>query len=135
MIEFDKVSKRYPCGHEALDRVSFRIERDDMVFLTGHSGAGKSTLLKLIMLMEQPSSGQVVVDVVHGHETGPVAELADASRMVRALLAGADDADADDDELTLDSRPIVERQSRDSASALETFDRSAAEDPHAPALV
>lgn len=62
MIEFDKVSKRYPCGHEALDRVSFRIERDDMVFLTGHSGAGKSTLLKLIMLMEQPSSGQVLVD-------------------------------------------------------------------------
>ncbi len=33
-----------------------------MVFLTGHSGAGKSTLLKLIMLMERPTSGDLLVD-------------------------------------------------------------------------
>lgn len=32
-----------------------------MVFLTGHSGAGKSTLMKLIMLIERPSAGQVVI--------------------------------------------------------------------------
>ena len=32
-----------------------------MAFLTGHSGAGKSTLLKLIMLMERPSNGRVLV--------------------------------------------------------------------------
>ncbi len=32
-----------------------------MVFLTGHSGAGKSTLMKLIMLMERPTQGQIVV--------------------------------------------------------------------------
>lgn len=62
MIQFDSVSKRYPSGHEALERVSLSIARDDMVFLTGHSGAGKSTLLKLIMLMEHPSTGQVLVD-------------------------------------------------------------------------
>jgi cell division transport system ATP-binding protein len=62
MIQFDTVSKRYDTGHEALQRVSFHIEKNDMVFLTGHSGAGKSTLLKLIMLMEQPSQGQVIVD-------------------------------------------------------------------------
>jgi cell division transport system ATP-binding protein len=62
MIQFDTVSKRYDTGHDALQRVSFHIEKNDMVFLTGHSGAGKSTLLKLIMLMEQPSQGQVIVD-------------------------------------------------------------------------
>ncbi|MCP5163224.1 MAG: cell division ATP-binding protein FtsE [Hahellaceae bacterium] len=61
MILFDQVSKRYPQGHEALRRVSFHIERGDMVFLTGHSGAGKSTLLKLMMLMERPSQGQITV--------------------------------------------------------------------------
>ena len=32
------------------------------MFLTGHSGAGKSTLLKLIMLMERPTRGQVLVN-------------------------------------------------------------------------
>ena len=62
MIAFDRVSKRYPEGHEALSDVSFSIDSDEMVFLTGHSGAGKSTLLKLIMLMERPSRGQVVVN-------------------------------------------------------------------------
>ncbi len=62
MIAFDRVSKRYPEGHEALSDVSFTIDGDEMVFLTGHSGAGKSTLLKLIMLMERPSRGQVIVN-------------------------------------------------------------------------
>ena len=62
MIQFDQVSKRYPGGHEALKGVSFQIEAHEMVFLTGHSGAGKSTLLKLMMLMERPSQGQVLVD-------------------------------------------------------------------------
>ena len=62
MIRFDQVSKRYPGGHEALDRVSFDIADDEMLFLTGHSGAGKSTLLKLIMLMERASQGQVFVN-------------------------------------------------------------------------
>lgn len=62
MIRFDAVSKRYANGFEALSRVDFEIARGEMVFLTGHSGAGKSTLMKLIMLMERPSSGQVLVD-------------------------------------------------------------------------
>ncbi|WP_372749888.1 cell division ATP-binding protein FtsE [Litorivivens sp.] len=62
MIQFDDVCKRYPGGHSALNHLSFQVERNEMVFLTGHSGAGKSTLLKLIMMMERPTSGQVFVD-------------------------------------------------------------------------
>ena len=62
MIRFDQVSKRYSGGYEALNRVSFEIDRAEMVFLTGHSGAGKSTLLKLMMLMERPTQGQVFVN-------------------------------------------------------------------------
>jgi len=62
MIAFDRVSKRYPEGHDALSEVSFNIDADELVFLTGHSGAGKSTLLKLIMLMERPTRGQVLVN-------------------------------------------------------------------------
>ena len=65
MIAFERVSKRYPEGHDALSEVSFTIDSDEMVFLTGHSGAGKSTLLKLIMLMERPTRGRVHV---HGLE-------------------------------------------------------------------
>lgn len=62
MIRFDQVSKRYPGGHEALNRLSFELSAGEMAFLTGHSGAGKSTLLKLIMLMERASQGQVWVN-------------------------------------------------------------------------
>lgn len=61
MIRFDQVSKRYPGGTEALNRVSFELANEEMAFLTGHSGAGKSTLLKLIILMERPSQGQIFV--------------------------------------------------------------------------
>lgn len=62
MITFDQVSKRYPGGHEALRQITFHIEANELVFLTGHSGAGKSTLLKLIMMMERQSQGQVLVN-------------------------------------------------------------------------
>jgi cell division transport system ATP-binding protein len=62
MISFDRVSKRYAQGHDALREVSVEIGRDELVFLTGHSGAGKSTLMRMIMLMERPTRGQVVVD-------------------------------------------------------------------------
>jgi cell division transport system ATP-binding protein len=62
MITFDRVSKRYEAGHDALREVSVHINRDELVFITGHSGAGKSTLLRLIMLMDRPSRGQVTID-------------------------------------------------------------------------
>jgi cell division transport system ATP-binding protein len=62
MIRFKEVSKRYDNGFEALDRVSFALERGEMAFLTGRSGAGKSTLLKLIAAIERPTRGQVFID-------------------------------------------------------------------------
>lgn len=62
MISFDRVSKRYEEGHDALREISIDIDRNELVFLTGHSGAGKSTLLRLIMLMDRPSRGQVTID-------------------------------------------------------------------------
>lgn len=64
MLEFDQVSKSYPGGFVALDRVSFKLEKGEMAFLTGHSGAGKSTLLKLISLIERPSVGKVLINDV-----------------------------------------------------------------------
>lgn len=62
MIRFEQVSKTYPGGFRALERVSFHLERGEMAFLTGHSGAGKSTLLKLISMIERPSVGNVFIN-------------------------------------------------------------------------
>lgn len=61
MISFDNVTKRYPNGYDALSQVNFSMQQGEMAFLTGHSGAGKSTLMKLIMLMERPTNGRVLV--------------------------------------------------------------------------
>jgi cell division transport system ATP-binding protein len=66
MIRFDRASKRYANGREALNAASFEIGTGEMVFLTGRSGAGKSTILKLIALLERPSRGLVLVN---GHNT------------------------------------------------------------------
>ncbi len=62
MIRFKEVTKRYSNDFEALNRVSFALERGEMAFLTGRSSAGKSTLLKLIAAIERPTRGHVFVD-------------------------------------------------------------------------
>jgi cell division transport system ATP-binding protein len=66
MIRFDRASKRYLNGREALTAASFEIGDGEMAFLTGRSGAGKSTILKLISLLERPTRGLVMVN---GHNT------------------------------------------------------------------
>ena len=62
MIRFSNVTKTYADNQSALDNISFSMNPGEMAFLTGHSGAGKSTLLKLIMLIEQKTRGQIVVN-------------------------------------------------------------------------
>ncbi|AXY42921.1 cell division ATP-binding protein FtsE [Halomonas alkalicola] len=61
MIVFEHVGKRYGGRFEALANLDFRVRRGEMVFLTGHSGAGKSSLLRLIMRLERPSRGRILV--------------------------------------------------------------------------
>jgi len=67
MIVFEHVGKRYGGRFEALANLDFRVRRGEMVFLTGHSGAGKSSLLRLIMRLERPSRGRILVA---GHDIG-----------------------------------------------------------------
>jgi cell division transport system ATP-binding protein len=62
MIRFERVSKRYPGGIEALADITLTVEAGEFVVLAGHSGAGKSTLLKMIPAVERPSSGSLFVN-------------------------------------------------------------------------
>jgi len=61
MIRFEQVGKRYPNGHIGLHELSFHAHRGEFLFVTGHSGAGKSTLLRLLLAMERPTSGQLLL--------------------------------------------------------------------------
>ena len=56
-IEFKNVSKVYDGRIVALDDVSFSIDEDEFITLTGYSGAGKSTILKMLLAEEKPTEG------------------------------------------------------------------------------
>jgi len=62
VIRFDRVSKRYPPGLDALVDLSFEAAAGELLIVSGHSGAGKSTLLKLIAAIERPTGGAVLVN-------------------------------------------------------------------------
>ncbi|MBP9955967.1 cell division ATP-binding protein FtsE [Geopseudomonas guangdongensis] len=61
MIRFEQVGKRYPNGHVGLHELSFHARRGEFLFVTGHSGAGKSTLLRLLLALERPTSGRLLL--------------------------------------------------------------------------
>jgi cell division transport system ATP-binding protein len=60
MIHFQNVSKHYET-QTALRRVTFSVEKGEMVFITGLSGSGKTTLLKLIYREEKHDEGNISV--------------------------------------------------------------------------
>jgi putative ABC transport system ATP-binding protein len=79
VVGLDNVTKQYPGGVIALNRVSLSIQKGELVAIVGPSGSGKSTMLNLIGTLDRPSSGTVHID---GHD---VATLTD--RRLSALRA------------------------------------------------
>ncbi|WP_329780973.1 methionine ABC transporter ATP-binding protein [Parolsenella catena] len=68
MITLQNISKTFETTAgkvSALDDVSLTIETGEVFGIIGESGAGKSTLVRCINLLEQPTSGSVVID---GHD-------------------------------------------------------------------
>ncbi len=59
IIELRDVTKVYPGGHMALDRVSLAIDRGEFAFLVGPTGCGKSTLIKMLIRELEATEGQV----------------------------------------------------------------------------
>ncbi len=59
IIELRDVTKVYPGGHMALDRVSLAVDRGEFVFLVGPTGCGKSTLIKTLIRDEEATDGSV----------------------------------------------------------------------------
>ena len=60
-LEFRNVSMSFD-ELRVLDNVSFKLERGEMLFLTGGSGSGKSVLLHLAIGLLRPDEGQIFVE-------------------------------------------------------------------------
>ena len=62
IIKLSKISKKFASANKdiiVLKNVNLKINKGELVSLSGPSGSGKSTLLHIIALLDQPTSGEV----------------------------------------------------------------------------
>ena len=62
ILKLTKISKKFTGSRKdiiVLKNVNLKINKGELVSLTGPSGSGKSTLLHIIALLDQPTSGEV----------------------------------------------------------------------------
>ena len=67
ILKVENLVKTYKNGNttiNAVDNVSFSVEKGDFVAIVGASGSGKSTLLHLLGGVDRPTSGKVFIDNV-----------------------------------------------------------------------
>ena len=62
LIKLSKISKKFATASKdiiVLKNVNLKINKGELVSLTGPSGSGKSTLLHIMALLDQPTSGEI----------------------------------------------------------------------------
>jgi len=62
ILKLTKISKKFTGSRKniiILKNVNLKINKGELVSLTGPSGSGKSTLLHIIALLDQPTSGEI----------------------------------------------------------------------------
>jgi len=79
MIEARGLTKRYG-GTVAVDNLSFSVEPGKITGFLGPNGAGKTTTMRLILGLDEPTSGTVTVD------GRPFRQVAQPMRQIGALL-------------------------------------------------
>lgn len=63
-IELFNINKQYGQNEakvKALDEISLKIKKSESIAIIGPSGSGKSTLLNIIGMLDNPTSGEVII--------------------------------------------------------------------------
>jgi ABC-2 type transport system ATP-binding protein len=72
MIDVQHLSRRYS-DLLAVDDVSFRVDRGEVVGLLGHNGAGKTTIMKMLTGYLEPTAGRIAIDGLEiGRDTAAI---------------------------------------------------------------
>ncbi len=70
-ITFDKVTKFYENGHEAVSALDLAVGDGEFLVLVGPSGCGKSTALRMVAGLEQISSGRLLIEGRVANDASP----------------------------------------------------------------
>ena len=74
MIEIKNLKKSFG-KHEILKGINLTIQDKEVVVIIGPSGSGKSTILRCINYLEEPTSGEIIVDGLTLDSTKKVNEV------------------------------------------------------------
>jgi phosphonate transport system ATP-binding protein len=61
LLLIEGLEKVYPGGTRALEGVTFRVDRPEVIAIIGSSGAGKSTLIRCINRLVEPTAGRILL--------------------------------------------------------------------------
>jgi multiple sugar transport system ATP-binding protein len=70
-VLLDGVSKTYPGGNQAVDRLRLHVRDGELFVLLGPSGCGKSTVLRMIAGLEEISQGDLWLGGTHANDLAP----------------------------------------------------------------
>ncbi len=71
MIEFKNVSKIYPNGFRAVNRLNLNIPEGEVCVLIGPSGCGKTTSMRMVNRLISVSEGEILIDGVSNTDLPP----------------------------------------------------------------
>ena len=77
LLRLESITKDFP-GARALDSVSLKLHRGEVLALMGENGAGKSTLMNTLGCLDRPTTGSYLLD----NE-----EIATMSRNARSFMS------------------------------------------------
>ena len=72
LITFNRVSKTFPGGVQAVKDLSLEISEGETLVLLGTSGSGKTTTMKMVNRLIDPTSGRILIDGADVMEQDPI---------------------------------------------------------------
>ncbi len=72
VLEAVGVSKRFANGVHALSEINLTVAQGETVVLIGESGSGKTTLLRLFNRLEEPTSGEILIQGRPARQEDPI---------------------------------------------------------------